>query len=193
MSAEWVTAIGTIGTFVVIAASALAALIQLRHMRRGNQIASFDELRDAMESSDFRAALDFIRNDLPKHLRDPLFAERVRSAGLTGDLSAVRFASNVFESMGLFVRTGMVDAEIACELWSHIVTQTWRSVAPVAALARVYSHPAIWINFEYMAALSKRYMDQHPAGIYPPGVERMPVDNSLLDQLKDAPGPAPGA
>jgi hypothetical protein len=33
LSPEWLTAIGTIGTFVVIAASAAAALFQLRHMR----------------------------------------------------------------------------------------------------------------------------------------------------------------
>lgn len=38
MSAEWVTAIATAGTFVVIAASAIAALLQIRHMRSGNAI-----------------------------------------------------------------------------------------------------------------------------------------------------------
>ncbi len=41
MSAEWVVAIGTIGTFVVIAASATAALVQMRHMRSANQISLF--------------------------------------------------------------------------------------------------------------------------------------------------------
>lgn len=184
MSAEWVTAIGTVGTFVVIAASAVAALIQLRHMGRSNQIASFDELRDAMESADFRAALDFIRSELPKYLHDPSFAERVRSAGISGEIASVRFAGNVFESMGLFVRNGMVDPDIACELWAHVVFQTWQGLAPITALVRVHYSSAIWVNFEYMAVISKRYIDAHPLGMYPAGLERMPVDRSLLDQLE---------
>jgi hypothetical protein len=57
MSAEWVTAIGTIGTFVVIAASAVAALVQLRHMRGSNQIAALNELRETMESESFHSDL----------------------------------------------------------------------------------------------------------------------------------------
>jgi hypothetical protein len=57
MSAEWVTAIGTIGTFVVIAASAVAALVQLRHMRGSNQIAALNELRETMESESFQSDL----------------------------------------------------------------------------------------------------------------------------------------
>ena len=43
MSAEWFTAIGTLGTFVVITVSAIAALMQLRHMRGSNQIIALNE------------------------------------------------------------------------------------------------------------------------------------------------------
>lgn len=53
MSPEWLTAIGTIGTFVVIAALAAAALFQLRHMRGSNQIMALTEVRETVESADF--------------------------------------------------------------------------------------------------------------------------------------------
>ena len=71
MSAEWFTAIGTLGTFVVITVSAIAALMQLRHMRGSNQIIALNELRETMESPAFRAAQNFIARELPQRLQDP--------------------------------------------------------------------------------------------------------------------------
>jgi hypothetical protein len=44
MSTELLNSIATLGTFVVIAATALAALVQLRHMRGSNQIAALSDL-----------------------------------------------------------------------------------------------------------------------------------------------------
>ncbi len=56
MTAEWLTAAGTLGTFIVIAVSAVAAFIQLRHVRGGNQIMALSEVRKQMESPEFRRA-----------------------------------------------------------------------------------------------------------------------------------------
>jgi hypothetical protein len=49
VSAESVGAAAALGTFVVITASAIAALIQLRHMSSNNELTA---LRAAMESWD---------------------------------------------------------------------------------------------------------------------------------------------
>ena len=128
MSPEWLTAIGTLGTFVVIAASAVAALMQLRHMGRGNQIAAFDELRQTMESADFRKALNFVLHDLSAHFSESNQAatvDEISRNGLRGEFDAVRLVANMGESMGLFVRTGMVDKSIACQLWASIVARSW--------------------------------------------------------------------
>jgi hypothetical protein len=50
MSFELVNTLATFGTFVVIAATAIAAVVQLRHARSSNQIAALNELRETMES-----------------------------------------------------------------------------------------------------------------------------------------------
>ena len=47
MSTELVNTFATLGTFVVIAATAIAAIVQLRHMRGSNQIVALNELREA--------------------------------------------------------------------------------------------------------------------------------------------------
>ena len=176
MSPEWVTAIATAGTFLVIAASAAAALLQLRHMRRGNQIAAYNECRETMESPEFRRALEFIRGELPERLRDARTREEILRGRLRDEYSGIRLVANLFESMGLFVKTGMMDTGIACELWSGIVLETWESLRPLTSLIRFQTAPGIWINFEYMAALSEQYIDRFPNGEYPASVQRMPLE-----------------
>ena len=175
MSAEWVTAIATAGTFIVIAASAIAALLQLRHMRSGNQIAAYNECRETMESADFRRALQFIRRELPDRLRDPGSVERIVRDRFQEEYSGIRMVANLFESMGLFVKSGMMEEKIACELWSGIVVDCWESLSPFTAFVRAQADPGIWVNFEYMAAISNRYNHRFPQGEYPAGVERMPL------------------
>ena len=176
MTAEWATAIGTIGTFVVITASAIAALLQIRHMRSGNQIAAFNELRETMESTAFRDALHFIRTEAPDRLKDPVILSAIVEGNLSGEYAPIRMVANVYESLGLFVRIGMMDRVIACELWSLIVLDIWNKLRPLTAALRSAYSSAIWINFEYMAALSEQRVAGFHADEYPAGVKRMPLD-----------------
>lgn len=180
MSAEWVTAVATAGTFVVIAASAAAALVQLRHMRTGNQISAYNECRETMEGVEFREALAFIRNELPGRLIDPATVSAITATGLRNEYAGIRLVANLFESMGLFARTGMMDQRIACELWSGIVLDTWNNLRPLTAQLRKRHGPGLWVNFEYMAVLSTEYVRRCPDGGYPPGVPRMPLDEQRV-------------
>lgn len=175
MNAEWVTAIATAGTFLVIAASAIAALMQLRHMRTGNQISAYNECRETMEGPEFREALAFIRNEIPQRLADPETVAAITGSALRNEYAGIRLVANLFESMGLFVKTGMMDEAIACELWSAIVLDSWNNLRPLTAKLRERHGPGIWINFEYMAVLSEDFIARSPAGGYPTGVRRMPL------------------
>jgi len=73
MSLELVNTFATLGTFLVIGATAVAAIIQLRHARSSNQIATLNELRETSISEELRAALHFVHTELPVKLRDPAF------------------------------------------------------------------------------------------------------------------------
>jgi len=179
MSPEWVTAIATAGTFIVIAASAIAALMQLRHMRTGNQISAYNECRETMEGAEFREALAFIRNEIQERLADPETVAAIVNSALRNEYSGIRLVANLFESMGLFVRTGMMDEHIACELWSGIVLSTWNSLRLLTAELRKRYGGGVWKNFEYMAALSEDFLARYPDGsAYPSGMHRMPLENA---------------
>lgn len=187
MSAEWVTAIGTIGTFVVIAASATAALIQLRHMRSSNQIVVLTECRETLESPDFREAQRFVSYELPKRLQDP--QERLRvvqpQTQFEGEYKAIDTVANFFESMGMFVKNGIIDRDLALSMWCYVVLRNWNSLLPIVTYVRDdLGEPSLWEHFEYLAFLSKMYLEAHQGGSYPHNVPRLPGDRSLIEAVK---------
>ena len=176
MSPDWLTAIGTLGTFVVIAASAVAALMQLRHMRSGNQIAALTEIRETIESQEFQAAFAFVIDELPERLKESgVRSSRSTSGRLLPGLGQVRLVANFFTNIGLLVRTGVIDRQLACNLWHDHVLRSWEAIVPVVVNIRALRNEDMWQNFEYFAVLSKQWVDSHPRGVYPRGAARMPT------------------
>lgn len=173
MSADWVTAIATAGTFVVIAASAIAALLQLRHMRGSNQIVALTECRETMESKEFQGARRFLITVLPELLKDPQVQANLRAPYIPDDLHPVILVANFFESMGAFVRYGIIDRRIACDVWCGVVVSSWSALLPVIRVRREMD-AGIWENFEYLTVLCEDFMNRHPTA-YPQGMRRMPL------------------
>jgi uncharacterized protein DUF4760 len=176
MTAEWVTAIATAGTFVVIAASAVAALVQLRHMRGSNQIVALTEIRETLESAEFEAAMKYIHRELPRRLQDPDVRKRLLEQGSsTDEFIPIRVVCNFFESFGAFVKRGIIDRDIACDLYGPPVLVNWEILAPFIFNKRTASNnPSLFENFEYLAAISTAWNERHPNGAYPKHAMRMP-------------------
>ena len=174
MSAEWVTAIATAGTFVVIAASAVAALLQLRHMRGSNQIVALTECREKLESDEFQDWREFMAYKLPELLKNPDIEEKLRLPIFPSELRPIGNVANFFESMGAFVRFNIIDRNIACDLWCGVVVSSWNRLTPVIRVRRKLD-PGIWENFEYLAVLSEEFMERNPTS-YPQHMRRMPLE-----------------
>jgi hypothetical protein len=189
MTPEWVTTSATVFTAIVIAASAAAALIQIRHLRKSNEIEIIDKWTAAIESEQFERARWFVTRELPQILAD---REKVRSLSwnpLPPELAQIRVICNHFESVGAFIKLGSVEARLACELWAFVVLDCWRSIAPIAAMVRKRAgRDGVWENFEYLAVLAERHLKANPDGTYPAGTPRMPVDSSLITALEAAAG-----
>jgi hypothetical protein len=174
MSPEWVTAIATAGTFVVIAASAIAALLQLRHTRGSNQIVALTECRETLESDEFQNARQFVTVTLPELMKDPEMARKLELPFFPAELRPAGNVANFFESMGAFVRFNIIDRRIACDLWCGVVVSSWNALLPITRIRRQLD-PGIWENFEYLAVLSAEFMERYPTS-YPAQMRRMPLD-----------------
>jgi hypothetical protein len=141
MSLDLVNTFATLGTFSVIAATAIAAIVQLRHMRGSNQIAALNELRETTETAEFRAAQLFVQTELSSKLRDPAFRYQVANTAARTEetkslIAKAMMIGNFYEGMGVLVKNGLVDAELAIAMWWWVATNVWGILSPFTAIAR---------------------------------------------------------
>ncbi|HEY8320994.1 MAG TPA: hypothetical protein VIG46_04275 [Candidatus Baltobacteraceae bacterium] len=185
MSAEWVTALAALGTLLVVAGTAIAALVQLRHMRAANQITALMHCRETMEAAETRRTLGFIAHELPKRLADPAELQRIAVfPPVDPDYLAVATLGNLLESIGTLVKRGMIDKDITCDYWAAVISLAWKRTAPITFAARkAIGNDALWENFEYLATVAEDYHARHPSS-YPPGARRMPPDTSMIDAME---------
>src|SRR5579862_3583287 len=190
MSLELVNTLATHGTFVVISATAIAAIIQLRHARSSNQIAALNELRETTETREFMEASYFVQGELATKLQDPAFRYQVavRSARTHETRALVAKANlvgNFFESMGTLVKTGLVDEELTLQIWDGVAVQAWQHLAPYLAILRRSAGDVLWEKFEYLTVLAQDWIAAHPKGIYPAAMRRLDLTDEWLEPDKE--------
>jgi hypothetical protein len=189
MSLELVNTLSTLGTFLVIAATAIAAIVQLRHARSSNHIAALNELRETTESPDFQAAQHFVFTGLRTKVQDPDFRYQFEHRSARSDQNKPFFGSvlmlgNFYESMGLLVKTGLVDKTLVLEMWMEAIVRTWDDLAPMTAIYRRRVGDSAWENFEYLTVLAQDWTAAHPNGSYPSDVRRVKLADEFLEADK---------
>ena len=186
ISLELWNTFASFGTFIVIAATAVAALVQLRHAPGGNQIAALQDLADQAATHKFIAAEQLVMSNLAEKLADPEFRYFVATrCATTAENQAMRTAArdvgNHYENIGLLVRTGLVDRELALNLWSATAKGAWDLLAEYTAIARQRGGNAIWENFEFYVVLSQDWLAAHPNGAYPEGARRISLKSRYAE------------
>ena len=99
-------------------------------------------------------------------------------------IAMVTSQGNFYESLGLLMKTGLVEPELALEMWSGNADSEWENLMPVTAIYRRTGGDGLWENFEYLAVLSKDWLAAHPKGAYPSVTRRLEVKNEFLEADK---------
>ena len=187
MSLELINTVAGLTTVTIVAVTALAALIQLRHLRTGNQINALLSIGEKLTSREFTDALASANRGLEVALADPEFRDyeiaihrrlpppKVDSRYVDPHHACI-LVGNTFELMGVLVKNRIIDQKIFLDLYCGIVLGAWKLLASRTALGRDVGDPATWECFEYLAVLSEDWLTKHP-GSYPSGVRRYPLHN----------------
>jgi hypothetical protein len=175
MSAEYLTAFGTIGTFVVIAITAIAAVVQLRHIRSANQLTGALHVTERFRSDEIQSATRFIYDELPARLREPAYRAELMFPGSTDRRSHPElFVCDMFEHAGSYIKHGMLEPAQFLDFAGTYVLQMWQQLREVVALRRAGTNDAaLYENFEYVAVLAEDYSGAHHGGTYPHGARRL--------------------
>jgi hypothetical protein len=171
MTPDLLTAIASVGTLLVITATAIAGFVQLRHLQASNQIETLAEFRAAFESPVIQGTPEAMRA-IRERLNDP----ESRAALLRDDLPAwlrpVMPALRLFEILGVYVRQGIVTERIVCDMWSPVILSSWEEFEPLVAVMRRTRGNSLFENFELIAFYSKRWI-ANETSTYPKNVPRL--------------------
>lgn len=186
MSLELVNTFATLGTFLVIAATAIAALVQLRHARSSNQIVALNELTETFHTLDISDAVHFTSVELPRLVDDPAFRYAIlnpskRTAADNATLAKVRTLGNFYESLGLLVRFDLLDQTLALNFWGNLVQSAWERLAPIITIYRRSQGSAIYENFEYLTVLAQDLAAARGESNYPSGLRRIELKDEWLE------------
>jgi hypothetical protein len=180
MSFETVSLVLSLSTLAVIAASAIAALIQVRQMRTANQIDATMRFSEHMERPEFREALRFVIEDLGNRLNDPIFREDLLTKGRTApSLAEFVRVSVLFEEMGNLLKHGILDEDLLFDNHAFLINSCWDSMAPALAIMRRRLDDSLLENFEYLTVRTRQWLAAHPSA-YPIGTPRMPLADQWL-------------
>lgn len=184
MSLELLNTIGTIGTFLVIGATAITAVIQLRHLRASNQLAGLLNVLSRVEDPVFNEWLDRSRAMLHQNLPDPAFRRTLYEARYPREGNPWLNMCNSYEWVGSLIKHKLIPEEPFMDVYSARILTAWEVLEPVVAIVRRRGDPSIWENFEYLVARSKQWEKENPQGAYPKNVARVQMkDVWLQDDL----------
>jgi hypothetical protein len=175
MSLELVSVLASVGTFIVIAATAIAAVIQLRHMRNSNQLEGLLNVLARVENASFNHWVTEAQQQLPQMLADPRYRQSVLDNTYNRDVSWLNLA-NSYEWVGSLVKNRLIPEDSFMDVYSGRVLHAWSIMEPMAALIRSRPHSGgkgIWENFEYLAVRAEDWARKHAGGTYPKRARRM--------------------
>jgi hypothetical protein len=188
---EMVSALAESGTLVVICASVIAALIQLRHIRAGNQLQALLSLERDFRGPAMQSALRYVQEELPEKLEDPAYRRELETIGFIDPaLHPEMVACNWLNEMGTLVKRGLVSEDTFMDLFARLIAHCWRQIAPAVAIMRRTRGEAQYHDFEYLAQRAAAWIARNPQGMSPRDFVRVPIPDRWLEQDARAPSGA---
>jgi hypothetical protein len=173
MSLELWSTIFSGATFVVIAATATAAVVQLRHMRSGNQLNALLTVMQMWENPDMQDHIRYARTTLQEKIKDPTFMAEFDKAGISRVDHPELLVADFWEQTGTVMKYGLIDERSWLDISAAQIMRAWRDLEPVILAARRRGGLAVFENFEYAAVRAELWTRRSPNGYYPKGMPRM--------------------
>jgi hypothetical protein len=176
LSYELVNTVSSLGTFIVIGASAVAAVVQLRHMRAATELQAVLSVEKDFRSGELQEALRYVQSDLPFRMRDAKYRAELEAIGFADARTHLELnVLNWFNELGTLLKNKIVAADPFMDMFGRLVVHYWDLLAPVVAVMRRKRGESQYHNFEYLALCARAWMAEHPAGLFPGRMHRAEI------------------
>ena len=167
--------VAAIGTFIVVAAAAIAAIVQLRHLRAQNQLTGLLTVLARVEDPQFNEWVDGAKHMLQAKLPDPAFRRSILDGTFERKNNPWLNLGNSYDWVGSLVKNRLIPTEALLDVYSSRVLGAWEIVEGIVPLLRRRGGDAIWENFEYLVIEAQRWTDRHPHGTLPKSMARLDI------------------
>ena len=179
--AQVATAAAQVGTFVVVVGSVIAALVQLRHMRGGNQLQALLSLERDFRGPELQAALTYVQEHLPQRLEDPAYRRDLDQLGfIDPEVHPEMVACNWLNEMGTLVKRNLVSEDTFMDLFGRLIVHCWKHLSPAIAVMRRKRGQAQYHDFEYLTVRAAAWLQRNPQGTAPRPFVRAEVADPWL-------------
>ena len=174
MSGETISIALSAATLIVIAATAIAAIVQLRHLRTSNQLTALLEILDQWNQPTLLAAYSHFNQNMPDKIDDPEYVKVLQTGGSMDRGAHPEFlVCDLWEQVGTYAKYGLIDETILLDIVAAQVSNAWKRVWPAIEIIRRRTGPATFENFEYLAVRAELFQRRTPNGVYPRNLPRM--------------------
>jgi hypothetical protein len=158
VTAEFISAFASVGTLVVIVATAVAAFAQLRHMSTTNSVMIIGAFREEYER--VQAAASDALPGILERLKDARARRELLGSGTPAWLQPLFPLMRLMETLGNYTGRKIVPHELVCDQWAPVILGWWIDCAPIIAVMRRRGGLALFEHWEAIAVLSKRWLDE---------------------------------
>jgi hypothetical protein len=162
---------------LVIAVTAIAALVQLRHRRKGTWLAAQLKILEIWHSEVIQGAYNYIKIELPRRLEDPAYRAELEYGPLDRSVHLEMTMVDRNTQLGLLLEQGLIDDGFIA-LYSPAIRTSWKQLAPVFAILR-RNHAQSTRHFDYLVARSTQISERPWADVFR-GLERPAIDDPWL-------------
>lgn len=182
MSLEVWGIIANFGTFVVIGATAITALVQLKHLRTSNQLTGLLDVLSRVEDPIFNEYIDKAKVLLKEKLADPGYRRAVMDGSFERHNNAWLNLLNSYEWVGSLIKHGLIPEEPFMDVYSSRLITAWKITEPIVAIRRRHGDNSLWENFEYLVVRAREWERQFPNGAYPRHMPRLTISDQYRDE-----------
>ncbi|GEM_PF-969605 len=175
MTPEHWNVVISVATLAVLLAAAIAALVQLGHIRASNELNTFSEAFELWYSAPVQDGLAFINHGLEAKMQDPQFRHELDTAGPVDrgrhpELHVVDFIDN----FAIYIVVGKMREDMIMHAAAQLIEHFWRILSPTIAIMRRQRGQQLYVSFEYLAYRARLWNARYPNGYVPKGFNRLP-------------------
>jgi Domain of unknown function (DUF4760) len=155
MSAINLSTVSTVLTLIIIAGTAVAAMVQMRHLRRANELQGLLTVLVRVEDMALQEWLIGTQRIVREQMADPAY--RISIADGTYDRANNPWVqmANSYEWVGSLVRHGLIPEGPVLDVYRARVIRAWETMECIIAVRRRNGDTRVFENFEYLYMRAK--------------------------------------